>query len=368
MVDEGGRVEKPPERLFFSPERYLKEIVNVNEEAARIYLELFEGLPQYCVIPNKFSYCKLITSNLNLDELEGHQLEMLIDQPNGIIYKPQPPHYEALKFFKKLLSGDEKVCEGSDPLRPKYGAYLFGPPGTGKTHLMTAYAIELKKLLDQKLNELWGFLKVELTAIYQKQIVEGGFSEQAGIETAKRTYTIEDNDQEAITMEKVTSGETALARELERLRKEINKYKYKPTDIVYIGFDPLYEMCKSQSEKRQRTLEALIQTPVVFIDDVHPKGDIDRATVISHILERRYDAGNVATFLTTNLSDEKLGAMFNDKNVTERLHSRFSEMFYPLDFKGCIDWRIKVNKIRIDSLKADIAGELRKEGVMPRQE
>ena len=40
-----------------------------------------------------------------------------------------------------ILEGDPCVCENGDPLRPTLGAYLVGPPGAGKTHIMAAFGL-----------------------------------------------------------------------------------------------------------------------------------------------------------------------------------------------------------------------------------
>ena len=75
----------------------------------------------------------------------------MIENPLGAIVNPTCVHREALEFFRKILAGDPLVCAKGDPLRPTVGAYLVGPPGVGKTHLMAAFGLRIKQQLDQEL-------------------------------------------------------------------------------------------------------------------------------------------------------------------------------------------------------------------------
>ncbi|MBI5148432.1 hypothetical protein HZA33_02015 [Candidatus Pacearchaeota archaeon] len=340
-------------KIFGSAEDYVNEIVNVNKLAAEIFMQVFHGLPQYCIIPKKFEYCRLAISPLNLEEKDDEQKRKIVDIPTGLIYNAKPPQQEAVEFFNFLLSGNSEVCENNDPLRPRIGAYLVGPPGVGKTHIMTAYAIEMKKKLEQKLGDVYNFLREGITEECKKQILTDGFSKEYDPDRPKSTL-----DMDKGVVEEDFVGDEAINKSVGRLRDKIKKYQYKPTDIVFVSFDQLYELCISA--ERRETLDALINAPVVFVDDIHPKGNEDRATIIGHIIERRYESGKQATFLTSNLSDKDLGEMFKqDESIGKRLHSRFSEMFYLINFEDCEDWRITIGKLKIDAVKNIITQRLR---------
>ena len=57
----------------------------------------------------------------------------------------------------------------------------------------------------------------------------------------------------------------------------------------------------------------------------------------------------MGTFITTNLPTEELAG--KDTRIVDRLQSRCSEMFYEVDFKDCIDWRVKVKRRRVELVK-----------------
>ncbi len=85
----------------------------------------------------------------------------------------------------------------------------------------------------------------------------------------------------------------------------------------------------------------------MFIDDVHPQGDLEQIQIVLHLLERRYELGRAGTFLTSNLEANELGG--GDAMLGSRLLSRCAETLVTVDFSGCDDWRqtVKARRVRI---------------------
>jgi hypothetical protein len=103
-------------------------------------------------------------------------------------------------------------------------------------------------------------------------------------------------------------------------------------------------------------LSAAATARILFIDDIHPKGDPERILAIQQLIERRHEFDRPGTFLTTNLTAEELGA--GDKTIAQRLLSRCSEKFIKFDCEGCTDWRVRVKPRRIRLIEKAIAGRL----------
>ncbi len=129
---------------LLSREQFESEVTN----------QVYSGLHRYCEIPDGYQHCDLATRVLALDSLSDEDLRALLRSPPAEIINPHPSHIKAIELFSLLLSGEAIVCEGGDPLNPNVGAYLYGPPGSGKTHVMAAYGRQVKELLDDKLEHV----------------------------------------------------------------------------------------------------------------------------------------------------------------------------------------------------------------------
>lgn len=348
------------------PQDIVSEIADIGDEARQVYDRVFHGLTEYCSFPHGFLNCKLHAVEMDLDNLPEERMRELLTKPPGGIINPKRPQREAIIFFQLLLDGDPALCYNGDPLRPQIGAYLYGPPGTGKTHIMIAYAIELRQMLDGKLEGLRTYLMREFKNFYRTYLEGSESLPLEGIEkfqihdlnsgsSAETHKTIDANGN--VGMEERVHAETH-DEFVQRLIENVHRnYPYKPTDIIFIGFDPLCELYKS--EQRRETIEALVRSPVVFIDDMHPKRDPDRETIIQHVIERRYEERRGATFITSNLSDAELVA--GDKQISDRLGSRCAECFYTIDFSDCDDWRKIMKSKQIQMIKRRIEASLGKD-------
>jgi hypothetical protein len=312
--------------------------------------EVYSGLHAYCRIPDGYSHCKLATRKIDLDGLNDQAFRSLLDSSPPEIINPQLSQVKAVEFFKLLLSGDPLVCENTHPLMPTVGAYLYGPPGCGKTHLMAAYGRRIRSLLEEKLTDMYLMLDY--------------YIDEAFLRFSNRIATEREAMDEEISYLKVEDGEIVKSASpheefwltISTLKNTIAEYKYQPTDVVYIGFQELFEVCKHSSQ-RANAMEALETARVVFIDDIHPQGDPEQIQLVLHLLERRYELNRGGTFLTTNLTTTEISG--GDPMLGSRLMSRCAEMLVTIDFSDCEDWRqtVKSRKIAIieDELSRRVA-------------
>lgn len=335
-------------REFVDP----KEVLKVRNEILR---DLFGDLAEYCVIPKGFHHCKLETSHISLEELDDESLKHLIEHPQGEIINPEYQHYEAIRLFEGLLAGDPVLCRDRDPLRPLIGSYLCGPPGCGKTHIMSAYALELRNSLDLRLRNFYQFLDKEIAEMIADRI--GATANYDSGETPLKVFDLAGD----ISGEGEAGPDDIFAEKVEVLKQRATLFELKPTDVLYIGFDPLYELWSSP--ERKSALEALIKVPIVCIDDLHPKNDPDRLALIQHVIERRYEEGQPGTFFTSNIDADAL--VKNDDELAKRVSSRCGELFYKIDFAGCRDWRIEVRQRKVNIIRAMVRDSLAQEGILP---
>jgi DNA polymerase III delta prime subunit len=292
-----------------------------------------------------------------------------------MICDPRKPHIEAIELLNLYLQGDPSVCENRDPFQPRFGVNFVGPPGCGKTHIMSAFARRMKEYHDKKLEGYQAmvlqFVNREYVA-YQKAIADVSNPNQPT--SVWKIESTRDAGEEAL-LEKLKLGETGepsakrpplmamasliagkLVEEkdpatvfLEKLtqhREALRRMQYQPPDLLYLDFDALWELYRTEGETRSQVLAAIERAKVLFLDDVHPKGDSERVQIVLHVIEGRYAAGQMGTFMTTNLTTDELAG--KDERIADRLKSRCSEMFYEVSFQGCDDWRTKVKRRRID--------------------
>jgi DNA replication protein DnaC len=324
-------------------------LLNSDDFKQEILDQIYSGLHQYCQIPEGYQNCSLATKLIDFDQIDDDPLRKLVDDQPAEIINPYPSQTKAITLFEMLLSGDAMVCENEDPLRPTLGAYLYGPPGSGKTHIMAAYARRLKQILDDKLTDVQDMMDSFIDKSFRQ------FNERIGSE---RETDIEKTGHYSLENGELTAGfsaEEEFWNNIELLKSRVAGFDYQPTDLIYIGFKELYEVCK-QSSQRIDAMRALETARVVFIDDVHPQSDPEQIQLVLHLLERRYEMGRSGTFLTTNLLTEALGG--GDVILGNRLMSRCAETLVNVDFSDCDDWRQKVKSHKIRMVEDELERRL----------
>jgi hypothetical protein len=311
-----------------------------------VFNQVYAGLRQYCQIPPAYTHCSLETQTINLAGLDDKALRNLLAKPPPGIVNPGISQIKAIELFKLLLAGDPLVCDGNDPLNPTIGAYLYGPPGSGKTHLMAAYGKCIAEKLERELSDVRKVMLDIIEAAYIKYI-ERQSSESGTSDTDTGYVKLNSN----LTITKELSPTEEFWDTVHQFQSHLQSYDYQPTDLIYIGFKELVEICQNQDE-RQKAMLALENARLVFIDDIHPQGNNEQIQIVLHLLERRYELGKAGTFLTTNLTTEELGG--GDEKLGNRLLSRCAEMLVTVDFSDCDDWRLKVKARRVTLVEKEL--------------
>lgn len=330
--------------------------------ARELIAEARTGLEPFCDIPEGYRACRLDHATCRLDDLSEVETRTLIENPTGAILNPVTVHLQAMEFFRMVLEGDPLVCEKRDALRPTVGAYLVGPPGVGKTHIMAAFGLRIKQQLDTEMAKMESAIVRFIERLYDDTLDQQEEWSRLPLDEDNRwTLSVSrpsemnktDNEkdvmkramQAGIQMTQRQSPENRFAAAVKLLQHRVRTYAHQPTDMLYIGFEDLFDQLQRNEAHRKKTLSALEMARVLFVDDIHPKGDPERMSVIQQLIERRYELDRPGTFLTTNLTAEELGA--GNRTVAQRLLSRCSENFIKFDFKDCTDWRMTVKSRRI---------------------
>jgi DNA replication protein DnaC len=341
--------------------------------ARELIAEARTGLEPFCDIPEGYRDCRLDHTTCSLDDLSEVDTRALIENPSGAIVNPTTAHLRAMEFFRMVLEGDPLVCEKRDPLRPTLGAYLVGPPGVGKTHIMAAFGLRIKQQLDKEMAKMESTIVRLIERLYNNTLDQqeewsrlpldednrwtlSVRSPSAMNRTDNETDVMRQAMQGGIQMTKRQSPEDRFAASVTFLQHRVRTYVHQPTDLLYLGFEDLFDQLQRDEVHRKRTLSALEMARVLFVDDIHPKGDPARILVIQQLIERRYELDRPGTFLTTNLTAEELGA--GNRTVAQRLLSRCSENFIKFDFKDCTDWRMTVKSRRIGLIEKVITERL----------
>lgn len=343
-------------------DRMLAAQASPSQVARELIAEARAGLQQFCDIPEGYRECRLDHATCRLDDLSEAETRHLIENPSGAIVNPSPVHLQTMEFFRMVLEGDPVVCDKRDALRPTLGAYLVGPPGVGKTHIMAAFGLRIKEQLDKELAKMESAIASLVERLYDNTLDQQAEWSRLPLDADNRwalsvpgpsAINRTDNDkdvmkramQAGLQMTKRVSPEDRFAATVKLLQQQVRTYTYQPTDMLYLGFEDLFDQLQRDAAHRTRTLSALEMARILFIDDIHPKGDPARILVIQQLIERRYELDRPGTFLTTNLTAEELGA--GNRTVAQRLLSRCSESFIKFDFKDCTDWRMTVKSRRI---------------------
>lgn len=319
-------------------------LLDMDDFRRQVIDEVYAGLHRFCQIPDAYQHCELATRQMDLDRLDESGLRDMMRNPPPEIVNPHPAHLKAISLFDLLLSGDTMACSGGDPLSPTLGAYLYGPPGCGKTHLMSAYGRRVKAMLDERLAHVHALMSEAIEKAYDTYTLRRASEENTTEPVGQLTLA-------GTKIEKQASPEEEFWQTIDEFKRRLSQHPYQPTDLIYIGFKELFEVCK-HSPQRHAALAALESARIVFIDDIHPQGDPEQVQLVLHLLERRYELGRSGTFLTTNLPTIELGG--GDEMLGSRLMSRCAETLVTIDFTGCDDWRQTVKSRRIKLVEKEL--------------
>ena len=239
----------------------------------------------------------------------------------------------------------EILCEGHSiaqrllqkfGIDPPKGLYFWGNYGTGKTHLVSAYALSISELME--LGYLESVARFTDTTMTEASKKYGEFNRAT--EALRNRLQYNPNAQETYNRER-RQLDADTDRYLDvytqnQFEEIVGASLYKPSDLAFVIFDDLFDR-KDDDE----FVEALLSRRIVIIDDIHPKGERARMDLIQRIIERRYnEARTGATFITSNIAPEQLlNAEGYPLEVGQRVHSRLQEMCLPIEFTA-EDYRV----------------------------
>lgn len=352
--------------------------LTANDLAETLLQELFRGVEKYCVIPERYKGVKLDIAGLDEDlkELNGEEIEGLNLVSEGRIINPSQKQLLAISILRAIADEDPRFCQSTAVIpsfAPTLGLYLEGIPGCGKTHIMTAFAIEMKAKLDGEINEFRGFLRRIINERVQKflkaeetpKIGKGG--NIIDFDSAP-VDSFGNQDLSKVDFQKKEDSGEEVKKALEQLRENIRNSPTRPTALLFLEFDTLFEeYSRADKEAAAELLEKVCSADLVFIDDLHPKNDPARIQLIQHLIERRYHTGKFGTLITSNLDVDEL-VQLNDTNqdsearsgstLEGRLESRADSIFVRINIDDAKDWRSDVHKKRIDYLEEVARNEL----------
>ncbi len=266
-----------------------------------------------------------------------------------------PPDFQSATFegFKTSCEGQEVAWNlltyfGSNPAR---GLYLWGNYGTGKTHLISAFARGLKAELilgyAQRIDDFVRGTLREHTSIFNELNILG--------ERLEKVKNLFDGTMRYETEKSMKEYFVTLQNGIDNcFRKEFKKPLYHSSDLAFATFDDLFDR-----RGEEGFISDFLGRRIMIIDDIHPKGDLTRMDFIQRVVEYRYNNVRTgATFITSNLPPDQLLVNTNySKEVADRVHSRLREMCMPIHFDTG-DYRLKIAQ-RADEEMLALARELR---------
>ncbi len=211
---------------------------------------VYAGLHQYFQIPDGYVHCGLDTRAIDLESLSDQDLRAMLRTPPTEIINPQQAHIKAIELFSLLLEGDPLVCDRGDPLMPTIGAYLYGPPGIGKTHLMAAYGRHVRTLLDHQLSHMASSFHDVFESAFQRYL-KRQISESRDGRSEAQTGFVEISADRQDLIQGNTATEEFWAS-IEDFKQRLKTYAYQPTDLIYIGFKELVELTLHSPERKTR--------------------------------------------------------------------------------------------------------------------
>ena len=235
----------------------------------------------------------------------------LRDEKENLFFMPED-------YSRSSLDDFEETCEGHEilitlfqnfGLNPPRGLYIHGEYGTGKTHLMSAFALQMFEDLDT-------MREMRLSSLINQ--------------TIDNCYIKSNKDSFPETFQSVQS-----------------EYPYQVSDLAFATFDLLYDHIDDDD-----FITDFLERKIVFIDDIHHKNDNSRMEFIQRIIEQRYNEVRTgATFITSNISIDELLPKEYPKKLVGRIQSRLHEMCMQVHVDA-EDYRLKIARQSDEELMA----------------
>lgn len=234
-----------------------------------------------------------------------------------VFLPPQSFKESSFEDFEPMCEGHIKALAllqnlGEDPKR---GAFFWGNYGTGKTHLMSAYALSAKELIEI------GYLKN--IADFSKRFIENNAWD---IETA---FSYPYGDLTERRAKQQQSNQTLNDKIQQGFQEDVKSSIYTPDSLAFTTFDELFNR-----RNENGFLASLLTRRILIIDDVHHEGDKARMDLIRRIVEERYNTHRKGgTFFTSNLNPNSLLTADNyPPEIIGRVNSRLTEICFNIQF------------------------------------
>jgi|GEM_PF-6123456 len=349
--------------------------MSVNGLAERLMRESYKGLHTHIEIPSAFRHCRLRGRVVDEGTLTSEKIRQLCEEHSPEIINPDEVQLQAMNFLLKLTRGDPRFCEGGDPLRPKVGAYLYGPPGKGKTHILSAFGMQMKALLKDDLTETMRTVKSRLDLAYARcnkavdaqkgrseEFTIGGAgaagSKDVGLEYAELLRELKTTPVEKLRKQQgggttsVAELERAFTVEVEECRRYIASHRSQPTNVLFMTSGD-YCALNSDPESHKEALRMIRRAPVVIIDDLNPLASQEQTSALSNLIQDRYNTGMFGTFISSNIPPGEFAGL--DENLVASLRDRMDVGFLSFDFTESRNWRKTVLKRRVEEMQGAVA-------------
>src|SRR3989344_3604456 len=310
---------------------------------------------------------KITASMINIDVPEFFQVpERYKTASFETIKNPSTTQKELIKLLRFALEGKKELTNEKYyrlGLAPEFSIYVHGSVGVGKTHICSAYLNELRKNIQKGI----AGAPVERTTSYLIDKLAG--RNYPLIYEAKRLHHLEQEnklsgkyqhnlcDSDELRAGNIGSELVTLINDpkfiqevTETLKEGLGKYlgQYFLHDIAFLEFERIFNVY----QRDKALIDSLIKPRVLLLDDLHPKGNEERAKLIQDLLEARYNQQSGVTIVTSNLAPEELmkDGAYSDK-ILKRLLSRCEEMFIPFDINDAEDYRKVLGKEKRKNIK-----------------
>ncbi len=242
-------------------------------------------------------------------------------KPRGIVI-PEAFKHASFENFERLCDGQQWAYKTLATRGPdlKRGLFIHGGTGTGKTHLVTAYARAIQaELAERSFQRIRDFI---LNTILNYEELKALLAEQIPINNIHKEL-----DENIVRADgpllNALSNPTAVSFMQTQARNPA-----KTSDVAFVCFDTLYK--HSQSEKD--FVEELLARGIVIIDDVNTAGYRPKQDFLQWVVEKRYDKGGVVTILTSNSPLERLLFPGYPLDLAAKVVSRVKERCSPVEF------------------------------------
>jgi DNA replication protein DnaC len=289
---------------------------------------------------------------ISLSELVSNQLATDVPPFFKVPEKYKDVSFEGIKTpsktQKKLIKLLQLALEGHkelslrDSCSPNFSIYVHGPVGVGKTHICSAYLNALRCKVSQEIERKKYYWLSDMSLARE---VKNSLS---------RAYEVIDKyDRVAYSrnnffLSSEIRSESEVMEDLSKLlgdkdfvndavaTVENSVHQFLLYDVAFLEFERIFNVY----QRDKKLIESLIKPRVLLIDDLHPKGNIERAKLIQDLLEVRYNQKGGVTIVTSNLAPEELmGGGGYDAKILQRLLSRCDEMFLMFDISDTSDYR-----------------------------